>query len=162
RGSLTVASTRASQGSWSSPTRTRSAADLSRASWRGLTSTACGSWSGGARLSTATRSPPTASTSARRSVDVLTMSGRTPTRAAAPRRSRREQDGGERAQHLRFLGEDRFRDHAVNALAHVHDLRHAAIGGHRAERVGLVPTHRHQLLLLQEIHALPDRVHHRL
>jgi hypothetical protein len=83
RGSFTVARTRASHGSWSRPTRTSSAADRSRASCPGLTSTAWGSWSAGARLSTRTRSPPTASTSALRSVEVATTSSAPPPHAGA-------------------------------------------------------------------------------
>lgn len=57
-----------------------------RASWPGFTSTAWGSCSGGARLSTWTRSPPTASTKAFRSVVVVTTGSGAPPHAGAPAR----------------------------------------------------------------------------
>src|SRR5439155_488112 len=48
RGSFAARRTRASQGSWSSPIRTRSAAALSFSNCPGVTSTACGSCAAGA------------------------------------------------------------------------------------------------------------------
>jgi len=48
-----------------------------------VTSTAWGSWSAGAKLATVTRSPPTASTSALRSVEVVTTASTSSPRAGA-------------------------------------------------------------------------------
>src|SRR5204863_826453 len=155
--------------SWSSPIRTRSAAALSFANCPGVTSTACGSCTAAARLSTRTRSPPTASARARRSVEVVTTGSAPPAwwkRGAAPA-SRLAQAGTaasrarRAARTLRLLDEDGLRDHAVNALPHIHHLRHTTVAHHRDERVGLVAGQRHHLLAREEVHGLADGVHHR-
>src|SRR5262249_38238597 len=158
--------TRASQGSWSRPIRTRSAAVASRASWPGLTSSACGSWSGDTRLSTRTRSPPTASTRARRSVVVVTTGRASPARAAeastGPASSRTSGRAARAPRTLRLLDEDRLRHHAVDPLPDVHDLADAAVGHHRGQRVRLVPVERDDFLARQEVHRLAGGVDHRL
>src|SRR5262249_4612960 len=63
-------SARGSQGSWSSPIRATTSARFRSANWPGWISPVWGSWPGRVRLSTRTRSPPTAATRSRRSVVV--------------------------------------------------------------------------------------------
>src|SRR5712692_10587756 len=152
RGSFTVLRMRSSQGSWSRPIRTRRAADLSSASWPGLTSTVCGSWMGGARLWTRTASPPTASTRDCRSVEVVTTGRGPPPQAGAAAIS----TSAVRTARSTLLlgGEDAFRDHAVHTLANVHHLGHDAVRRHRGDRVRFVAIQGDHLLLRQEVDHL--------
>src|SRR5438034_10955 len=113
---------------------------------------ACGSWRGSVRLSTRTRSPPTAATRSRRSVVVAATESVAATSTAAITTRRFASP----------LGEDRFRDHAVHALANVDDLRDAAVADHRRQRVGLVATEGHHLLAGEEVHRLARGDLHRL
>src|SRR5216117_820058 len=113
---------------------------------------ACGSWRGSVRLSTRTRSPPTAATRSRRSVVVAATESVAATSTAAITTRRFASP----------LGEDRFRDHAVHALATVDDLRDAAVADHRRQRVGLVATEGHHLLAGEEVHRLARGDLHRL
>src|SRR5438105_14791641 len=118
---------------------------------------ACGSCSGSARLSTLTRSPPTAATSERRSAEVVTTSRSEACPGAAHTASARR-----KANLNLLLDEDILRDHAVDALADVHDLRHAAIADHGDDAVGFIAVHRHHLLAGEEVDRLAHRVHHGL
>ncbi len=49
-------------------------------------------------------------------------------RAAAPRGGGGQEDEGKRSKHPLLLGEDRLGDHAVDALADVHELGDTAVG----------------------------------
>src|SRR5688572_6615609 len=100
----------------------------------------------GARLSTLTRSPPTASTRALRSVVVVTTERAPPPHAGAAASSRTARSAGRRGTDRLLLGEHALGHHAVHALADVHDLGDPAVADHRGEGVRLVPVQRRQLL----------------